>query len=106
MTPDIGFAIWFSLIGLCIVILIVIAIVKLFKEVHMWNFLLTLYDFVWTHLSGWKVIIGGLGLLCLALYNASVGDWQAFTTNLNLAIVALGLRHALYKMNKANGNGK
>lgn len=46
-------------------------------------------------LAGYKTYIAAIGLVGLAVYNLSVGDFPSATNNFLLALAAIGLRHAV-----------
>jgi hypothetical protein len=46
-------------------------------------------------LNGYKTYIAGLGLFGLALYNASVGNYQTAMQNFLAGLTAVGLRAAI-----------
>lgn len=49
-----------------------------------------------TILSGYKTYIAAIGLVGLAVYNLSVGDFASAGNNFLLALVAVGLRGAVH----------
>lgn len=46
-------------------------------------------------LDGWKTYIAAIGLVGLAVYNFSTGDYQTGMTNLMAALAAFGIRSAM-----------
>lgn len=46
-------------------------------------------------LNGWKTYIAAVGLLGLAIYNFSMGDYTTGMTNLMAALAAFGIRNAM-----------
>jgi hypothetical protein len=48
-------------------------------------------------LSGYKTYIAGVGLIGLALYQLSTGDYSAAAQSFLAGLTAVGLRHAIAK---------
>lgn len=51
-------------------------------------------------LDGYKTIIAGVGLIGLAVYQFSLGQFEQGMQSLLAGLVALGLRHAINKNSK------